>query len=37
MVDLTGINAYYALLAMQLNVAQYQMPKDGKRLVRMPD
>ena len=36
-VDLTGINAYYALLAMQLNVAQYQMPKDGKRLVRFPE
>jgi 4-carboxymuconolactone decarboxylase len=36
-VDLTGINAYYALLAMQLNVAQYPMPKDGKKLVRLPD
>jgi len=24
------------LLAMQLNVAQYQMPKDGKPLVRFP-
>ena len=37
MVDLTGINSYYALLAMQLNVAQYPMPKDGKRLVRLPE
>jgi 4-carboxymuconolactone decarboxylase len=36
-VDLTGINGYYALLAMQLNVAQYPMPKDGKRLVRFPE
>ncbi len=36
-VDLTGINAYYALLAMQLNVAQYPLPKDGKKLVRLPD
>ena len=36
-VDLTGINAYYALLAMQLNVAQDQMPKDGKKLVRFPE
>jgi 4-carboxymuconolactone decarboxylase len=35
-VDLTGVNAYYALLAMQLNVAQYDMPKDGKRLDRFP-
>ncbi|MFT5644627.1 MAG: 4-carboxymuconolactone decarboxylase [Janthinobacterium sp.] len=36
-VDLTGINAYYTLLAMQMNVAQYQVPKDAKKLVRMPD
>lgn len=36
-VDLTGINAYYTLLAMQLNVAQYQMPADGKKLVRLPE
>ncbi len=36
-VDLTGINAYYALLAMQLNVAQYQLPKDGRKLVRLPE
>ena len=36
-VDLTGINAYYALLAMQLNVAQYPLPKDAKKLVRLPE
>jgi 4-carboxymuconolactone decarboxylase len=36
-VDLTGINAYYALLAMQLNVAQYPVPKDGKKLARFPE
>lgn len=35
-VDLTGINAYYTLLAMQLNMSQYQMPKDGKPLPRFP-
>jgi 4-carboxymuconolactone decarboxylase len=35
-VDLTGINAYYTLLAMQLNVARYQIPKDGKKLTRFP-
>jgi 4-carboxymuconolactone decarboxylase len=35
-VDLTGINAYYTLLAMQLNMAQYGLPKDGKRLERFP-
>jgi 4-carboxymuconolactone decarboxylase len=36
-VDLTGINAYYTLLAMQMNVAQYQIPKDGKKLNRFPE
>ena len=36
-VDLTGINAYYALLAMQMNVAQYQPPKDAKKLTRLPE
>lgn len=36
-VDLTGINAYYALLAMQMNVAQYQVPKDAARLTRFPE
>ena len=36
-VDLTGINAYYTSLAMQMNVAQYQIPKDAKRLPRFPE
>ncbi|KAF3999705.1 carboxymuconolactone decarboxylase family protein [Glaciimonas immobilis] len=36
-VDLTGINAYYTLLAMQLNVAQYQLPAGAVKLVRFPD
>ncbi|MFZ6654333.1 carboxymuconolactone decarboxylase family protein [Undibacterium sp. TJN19] len=36
-VDLTGINAYYTLLAMQMNVAEYQIPKDGKKLPRFPE
>jgi len=35
-VDLTGINAYYTLLAMQLNAAEYDIPKDGKKLPRFP-
>jgi len=35
-VDLTGINAYYTLLAMQLNMAQYELPKDGHKLPRFP-
>jgi 4-carboxymuconolactone decarboxylase len=35
-VDMTGIVGYYTLLAMQLNVAQYALPKDAKKLPRMP-
>jgi 4-carboxymuconolactone decarboxylase len=35
-VDLAGINAYYTLLAMELNMAQYGLPKDGERLERFP-
>ncbi len=36
-VDLVGINAYYTLLAMQLNIARYAMPKDGTPLPRLPE
>ena len=36
-VDLTGINAYYTLLAMQMNVARYQVPKEGLKLSRFPE
>jgi 4-carboxymuconolactone decarboxylase len=35
-VDMTGIVGYYTLLAMQLNVAQYQVTPDGKKLPRTP-
>ncbi|MEI7429743.1 MAG: carboxymuconolactone decarboxylase family protein [Betaproteobacteria bacterium] len=35
-VDLTGINAYYTLIAMQLNVAEFEIPKDAKKLPRFP-
>jgi len=35
-VDLAGISGYYTLLAMELNVAQYEIPRDGKRLARFP-
>lgn len=35
-VDLTGITAYYTFLAMQLNVAEYKLPDDGKKLPRFP-
>ena len=37
MVDLTAINAYYTLLAMEMNVARYETPKDGKKLTRFPE
>lgn len=36
-VDLTGINGYYALLAMQMNVARYPIPADAAKLPRLPD
>ncbi|MBX9709912.1 MAG: carboxymuconolactone decarboxylase family protein, partial [Xanthobacteraceae bacterium] len=36
-VDLVGINGYYTLLAMQLNTARYQIPKDGMPLPRFPE
>ncbi|GAC1488915.1 MAG: hypothetical protein NVS2B11_14360 [Acetobacteraceae bacterium] len=36
-VDLVGINAYYTLLAMQLNAAQYKLPPDGVKLPRFPE
>jgi len=35
-VDMTGIIGYYTFLAMQLNVAQYQIEPAGKKLPRMP-
>jgi 4-carboxymuconolactone decarboxylase len=35
-VDLTAINGYYALLAMQLNVAQYPAPAGAQKLARLP-
>ena len=36
-VDLTGINAYYSLLAMQMNMAEYPLPADAGKLPRFPD
>jgi 4-carboxymuconolactone decarboxylase len=35
-VDMTGIVGYYTFLAMQLNVAEYQVAVDGKKLPRTP-
>jgi 4-carboxymuconolactone decarboxylase len=35
-VDMTGIVGYYTFLAMQLNVAQYQVATEDKKLPRKP-
>jgi 4-carboxymuconolactone decarboxylase len=35
-IDMTGIVGYYSFLAMQLNVAQYQVATDGTKLPRVP-
>ena len=35
-IDLTGVNAYYTSLAMQMNMAEYEPPKDARRLPRFP-
>ena len=35
-VDMTGIVGYYTFLAMQLNVAQYPVAADGKKLPQSP-
>ena len=35
-VDMTGIVGYYTFLAMQLNVAQYPVAMDGKKLPPVP-
>jgi 4-carboxymuconolactone decarboxylase len=36
-VDMTGINGYYTLLAMQMNMAQYPIPAGAEKLPRIPD
>ncbi len=36
-VDLLGLDGYYTMLAMQLNAAKYEIPRDGKKLSRSPD
>ena len=36
-VDLTGINGYYSFLAMQMNMAEYPVPADAKKLPRLPE
>jgi 4-carboxymuconolactone decarboxylase len=36
-IDIVGIQGYYALLAMALNVSRLELPKDGQRLPRFPE
>ncbi|MCP1174107.1 carboxymuconolactone decarboxylase family protein [Ralstonia sp. 21YRMH01-3] len=36
-VDMTGICGYYTLLAMEMNVAQYPVPKNTAKLARFPE
>ena len=36
-IDIVGIQGYYALLAMALNVSRFELPKDGQRLPRFPE
>jgi 4-carboxymuconolactone decarboxylase len=35
-IDLAGVNAYYTMLAMEMNMVQYEPPKGYKRLERFP-
>ena len=35
-IDLAGVNAYYTMLAMEMNMAQYEPPAGYKRLERFP-
>ncbi len=35
-IDLTGVIGYYTLLAMEMNMAQYEPPQGAQRLVRFP-
>jgi 4-carboxymuconolactone decarboxylase len=36
-IDITGLQGYYALLAMTLNVSRFELPKDGRRFPRIPE
>ncbi|MCC6067997.1 carboxymuconolactone decarboxylase family protein [Ferrovum sp. PN-J185] len=36
-VDLAGIVGYYSFLALEMNMAQYPLPKDGVSLPRFPE
>jgi 4-carboxymuconolactone decarboxylase len=36
-IDIIGIQGYYSLLAMTLNVSRLELPEDARRLPRIPD
>ena len=36
-IDIVGLQAYYTLIAMSLNVSRFELPKDGLRFPRIPD
>jgi 4-carboxymuconolactone decarboxylase len=36
-IDIVGLQGYYTLIAMTLNVSRLELPKDGRRFPRIPD
>jgi 4-carboxymuconolactone decarboxylase len=36
-IDIIGLQGYYTLIAMTLNVSRFEQPKDGRRFPRSPD
>ncbi len=36
-IDIIGLQGYYTLIAMTLNVSRFELPKDGRRFPRSPD
>jgi 4-carboxymuconolactone decarboxylase len=36
-IDIIGLQGYYTLIAMTLNVSRFELPKDGRRFPRIPD
>ena len=36
-IDIIGLQGYYTLIAMSLNVSRFELPKDGRRFPRIPE
>ena len=36
-IDIIGLQGYYTLMAMTLNVSRFELPADGRRFPRIPD